>query len=229
MLGSSLKPSFRALFLPPLSICFFQSAALGADIGSDHQSAGTPPQEIVETFNSRVIKAIGEMPSGGGCPLGKDASRALYQAVSADPDGRLNIAAAKATPSFCSGAVYLVLLRALKPEIDAIPEEKTRLDLIRAIGVHGQADGIQMWGRWNSNGACMAVTMAETGLGWSSWDLKKAIPGDFLKLWWTDPIGRDGFGHSVVFLGYTNTESGEEGIEIWSSNKPGAMARTSLL
>ena len=226
MFHSSLKLGLRLLCVPLLSVYYLsQGVARSTSSGHDSGAADGLSQGVSESFNSRILRAIGNMPAGGGYSLGRDASRVLCQAVSADAGGRLNIAASTTTPSFCSGAVYLVLLGALKPEIDSIPSEKTRLDLIRALSVRGQADGVQMWGRWNSNGPCMAVAFAEAGLGRSFWDIKSAIPGDFLKIWWTTPIGRDEFGHSVIFLGFTAAEGGEEGVEIWSSNKPGGYGK----
>jgi len=62
----------------------------------------------------------------------------------------------------------------------------------------------------------MAVAFAASGLGRSFWGYKSAVPGDFLKLWWTEAIGRDESGHSVVFLGFKKTECGDDGIEISS-------------
>ena len=188
-------------------------------VNAHSQGGGSHP------FNIRVLAAIDKMPTGGGYAVTRSASKALGNAIGTDESGNLSIKGAMARPSFCSGAVYLVLLSALKPEIDAIRDPETRRTLISLIDVSGQADGSGIWGRWNSNGPCMAVTFAEVGLGRSSWGFKSAVPGDFLKLWWTESIGRDEAGHSVVFLGFKKTESGEDGIEFWSSNKPGGYGK----
>jgi len=177
------------------------------------------------SLNTRVLAAIEKMPVGGGYAVTPSASRALGNAIGLDKNGCLSIKATLAKPSFCSGAVYLVLLSALKPEIDEIRDPEIRRTLIRTLDAAGQPDGKGIWGRWNSNGPCMAVTFAASGLGRSFWGCKSAVPGDFLKLWWTEAIGRDESGHSVVFLGFKKTESGDDGIEIWSSNKPGGYGK----
>jgi hypothetical protein len=187
----------------------------------------TVPQHSVDSFpfNARVLAAIEKMPVGGGYAVSPVASKALGNAIGLDESGYLKISPTTAKPSFCSGAVYLVLLSALKPEIDGIKASESRRTLIRMLDVAGQPDGKGVWGRWNSNGPCMAVTFAESGLGRSFWGYKSALPGDFLKLWWTEAIGRDESGHSVVFLGFKKAENGEDGIEIWSANKPGGYGK----
>ena len=180
-----------------------------------------PPLAVDSAWvNDRILAAIEKMPIGGGYAVTSSASKALGSAIGLDESGNLSIKAAMAKPSFCSGAVYLVMLIALKPEIDGIKDPEVRRTLIRTLDVTGQPDGKGIWGRWNSNGPCMAVTFAESGLGRSFWGYKSAAPGDFLKLWWTEAIGRDESGHSVVFLGFKKAENGEDGIEIWSANKP---------
>lgn len=180
---------------------------------------------VSHTFNTRVLEVISKMPEGGEYAVSRSAAQALRNSITIDDKGNLSINEASATPSFCSGAVYLVLLRALKPEIDAIKDNSTRQKLIRALAVTGQTDGVGIWGRWNSNGPGMAVTFNEAGMGRSSWDFKSAIPGDFLKLWWTESIGSKEAGHSVVFLGFRKAENGEDGVEFWSSNKPGGYGK----
>ena len=185
-----------------------------------------PPLAVDSVWlNARVLAAIEKMPLGGGYAVTSNASKALGNAIGLDESGNLSIKATLAMPSFCSGAVYLVLLNALKPEIDGIRDPEARRTLIRTLDVAGQPDGKGIWGRWNSNGPCMAMTFAQSGLGRSFWGYKLAVPGDFLKLWWTEAIGRDEAGHSVVFIGFKKAENGEDGIEIWSSNKPGGYGK----
>lgn len=125
-----------------------------------------------------------------------------------------------AQPSYCSGATYLVFLKAILPELDGIQTRETRMALAERLTIHNQSDGVGIWGRWNSNGPCMAKFFSDTQLGHSFRDYNLARPGDFLKLWWKAPVGRDEAGHSVVFLGFGVTPEGESGLHIWSSNKP---------
>jgi len=180
---------------------------------------------LSKSLNERVLRAIEEMPLGGGYAVTRLASLALSRSISEGQNGTLLVDPQTAQPSYCSGATYLVLLNALKFEIDKINDHEKRTKLIERLKVASQSDGVGIWGRWNSNGPCMAVLFAESGMGISFWDYKKAQPGDFLKLWWKDPIGRDEAGHSVVFLGYGETPEGENGIEIWSSNKPNGYGK----
>jgi hypothetical protein len=71
----------------------------------------------------------------------------------------------------------------------------------------------------------MAKLIADAKIGRSFWTYDDARPGDFLKIWWKDAIGKDEAGHSVVFLGFTVSNEGEHGIEIWSSNKPNGYGK----
>lgn len=125
-----------------------------------------------------------------------------------------------AQPSYCSGATYLVFLKAILPELNGIQARETRTVLAERLTIHNQPDGVGIWGRWNSNGPCMAKFFSDAHLGYSFRDYNLARPGDFLKLWWKAPVGRDEAGHSVVFLGLGVTPEGESGVQIWSSNKP---------
>ncbi len=171
-------------------------------------------------LNARILDAIERMPVGGGYAVTRAASRGLGKTIRLDENEQFSVEAALAQPSYCSGATYLVLLMALEYEIGKLQDTEKRSALVRRLKIESQADGVGIWGRWNANGPCMAVWFAESGMGYSFWDYESAQSGDFLKLWWKDAIGRDEAGHSVVFLGYSVTEEGEKGVEIWSSNKP---------
>ena len=167
--------------------------------------AGTP-----QDFNKKVLNAVKSMPSGGGYD-GSDETKNLLHGACDFAGGGIQVNANRAKPSFCSGATYLVLLKAmgggpesLLPEID-------------------QKDGHGVFGRWNSNGPGAAKLVADLGAGknFTSWD--EARPGDFLKIWWTEKIGGRERGHLVVYLGHD-----AETVRFWSSNQPGGYGAKSV-
>ncbi len=172
-----------------------------------------------ESFNERVLAAVASMPVGGGYEVSRNAAQNLCDSVKAE-SGRLQVQPDVAQPSYCSGATYLVFLKAILPEFNAISSRETRTAVAECLTIRNQPDGVGIWGRWNSNGPCMAKFFADARLGRSFRDHNLARPGDFLKLWWKSPVGRDEAGHSVIFLGLGSTPEGESGLQIWSSNKP---------
>ena len=161
-------------------------------------------------FNAKVLAACQSMPSGGGYD-GSDSTKNLLHGACELSNEKIAVHANRAKPSFCSGATYLVLLKAL----GAGPEE-----LLPEID---QQDGHGIFGRWNSNGPGAAKLIADLGAGvnFTSWD--QAQPGDFLKIWWTDDIGGRERGPLVVYLGHD-----AESVRVWSSNQPGGYGRRSV-
>lgn len=180
-------------------------------------SPSAPPQG---SFNQKVFEAIKQMPLGGSYAVNRAATSALSTAIRL-LDGELILKPELAQPSYCSGATYLVFLRAIAPSLERIPADEQRAELLKQLLVSGQPDGIGIWGRWNANGPGTAKLFHDTGLGRSFWNYEEPpLRGDFLKLWWKDAIGRDEFGHSVIFLDYQISAEGEKGLLVWSSNKP---------
>ena len=161
-------------------------------------------------FNSKVLAAVRTMPSGGGYD-GSDSTKNLLHGACELVDGKIQVNANHAKPSFCSGATYLVLLKALGSGSEALLPE---ID---------QKDGHGVFGRWNSNGPGSAKLVADLGAGknFTSWNA--AQPGDFLKIWWTDRIGGREQGHLVVYLGHD-----AESVRFWSSNQPGGYGTKSV-
>ncbi|MFK7849460.1 MAG: hypothetical protein AB8D78_00655 [Akkermansiaceae bacterium] len=161
-------------------------------------------------FHSKVLTAVQSMPSGGGYD-GGDPTKNLLHGACALEDGKLRVDASRAKPSFCSGATYLVLLKALGDGPEALLPEMD------------QQDGHGVFGRWNSNGpgAAKLVADLDAGKNYTSWS--QARPGDFLKIWWTDQIGGRERGHLVVYLGHD-----ENVVRFWSSNQPGGYGAKSV-
>lgn len=169
-------------------------------------------------LNRLVLKAVSLMPGGGGYAVDRTAMLALVDAVRWDEkNGRLRLYPAKAKPSFCSSACYLVLMEALQ-----LWEKENRLRFSPGFWQYmhcryGQADGDKGWGRINGNGPALAKWVHELGAGVNFTDIKKAAPGDFLKIFWTNEIGQREYGHLVVFLG-ADFNVPEPVFTFWSSN-----------
>ncbi len=187
-----MKPTF-ALLLSALSI-----------------GCATTPIGAAPDFNTRTLAAIRTMPTGGGYD-GSDPTKNLLHHACNISDGEIRVDANRAKPSFCSGATYLVLLKALGKGSEALLPETD------------QKDGHGVFGRWNSNGPGAAKLVADLGAGenFTSWE--KARPGDFLKIWWTEKIGGSERGHLVVYLGHD-----EKTVRFWSSNQPGGYGTKSV-
>ena len=170
--------------------------------------------------NALVLQAVRTMPSGGGYSAGAGATRALRQAVSSD-GGNLRIDAFRATPSYCSGATYLVLLRVLST---LQREHRIHLSpaILSSLLPQGEPDGTGIWGRWNANGPGTARLFQELALGPNFTDLSQARSGDFLKIFWNDGIGASEHGHSVIYLGSEGAGDAQT-VTYWSSNIPGGF------
>jgi hypothetical protein len=167
-------------------------------------------------LNGMILRAIQTMPLDGGYSASNVATRALGDAIVATPQ-TVAIDATRAMPSYCSGATYLVFLRVCQ---ELIQEGKLTLDpaTLQALRVTGQRDGEGIWGRWNANGPGTARLFFELGLGKNFTEWEQALPGDFMKIFWTTEIGQRERGHSVIFLG-TETEAGVDYVRFWSSNQ----------
>jgi len=177
-------------------------------------------------FNHLVLRAIQKMPTGGGYSTNRTSILNLGKAVTYSPKGELLIHAKQAVPSYCSGATYLAFLHALKEA-----EQKGYLHVTpmtaKSFHVSEQKDGVGVWGRWNANGPGTASLFYETKLGRSFESYADARPGDFMKIFWTDKIGRKEFGHSVIFLG-TYQKKAVTMVKFWSSNQPGGYGEKSV-
>ncbi|QTN33636.1 hypothetical protein HZ994_15400 [Akkermansiaceae bacterium] len=172
--------------------------------------ATTPAGNAPADFNQRILTAIRSMPTGGGYD-GSDATKNLLHGACGLTAGNIRVDASLAKPSFCSGATYLVLLKALG---SGSPSLLPGID---------QKDGHGTFGRWNANGPGAAKLVADLGAGknFTSWN--DAQPGDFLKIWWTEKIGGKERGHHVVYLGHD-----AEAVRFWSSNQPGGYGSKSV-
>jgi hypothetical protein len=177
-------------------------------------------------LNALVLAQVRSMPLGGGYAATREANTALAAAVRLESDGVV-IDAGKAKPSYCSGATYLVFLKTLAAAQKAGFWRAPAGDLWKRLVPKSTPDGTGIWGRWNANGPGTARLFHELRLGknFTTWD--EARPGDFLKIFWTNAVGKKERGHLVVFLGRESVE-GVECVRFWSSNIPGGYGEKSV-
>lgn len=167
-------------------------------------------------YNDLIVRLIRTMPQNGGYSASHGATERLRGSVSVASPLGLNVAAEQAQPSYCSGATYLVFLKTL----DVLcrqgviqPDDRVLSSLL----ITGQRDGEGIWGRWNANGPGTARLFYEMRLGSNFSDFFQARPGDFMKIWWSDAVGRSEHGHSVIYLA-TEKVNGVDSVRFWSSN-----------
>ncbi|HEY8278437.1 MAG TPA: hypothetical protein VIH99_02360 [Bdellovibrionota bacterium] len=168
-------------------------------------------------YNAYVLEAVKEMPDGGRYSKLEEATIALGKSIFNDR-GWLKQNPLVASPVYCSGASYQAFIHV----ISRLQQEGSlRLsdEAVAGLLVHQQLDGTDTWGRWNSNGPGTSRLFYELGLGTNSMDWKDAKPGDFLKIFFNEHIGKLERGHSVVYLGSFRRE-GVDYFRYWSSDSP---------
>lgn len=177
------------------------------------------PTTAAVDFSALTLKTLKDMPTGGGYDSGQAATAKLSEAVAwGEQEKKLLISPDIATPSFCSGACYLLLVKTLQ-NWEQSRAGKLTPEAWQLLAVQQQADGIGVWGRANANGPGFSKMVHDLRAGVNFTDIRKARPGDFLKFFWTKEIGGKEHGHLVVYLGYEHKE-GEMYISYWSANKP---------
>ncbi len=157
------------------------------------------------------------MPVGGGYS-GSDATKNKLTRASRPHATGLSFTPQAAQPSFCSGATYLVFLKALQAGQHVTPKEAKAL-----VVSQDQQDGEGIFGRWNANGPGCAKLITDLACGINFTDWEKAQPGDFLKIWWNEHIGGREHGHHVVYLGHDETS-----VRYWSSNQPNGYGEKTI-
>ena len=168
-------------------------------------------------LNPVILEQIKKMPTGGKYSASRTATIRLQSAAHFE-SGKFFILPDAASPSYCSGATYLVFMKT----IEAL-RERGELDLnyetLDALMIRGQRDGEGIWGRWNANGPGTARLFHELGIGRNFDDFAEAQAGDFMKIFWSPEVGREEHGHSVIFLGMEK-KAGLDYVRFWSSNIP---------
>lgn len=176
-------------------------------------------------FNQIILDQIGAMPQAGGYATTSEAHRALSKAATIE-NGSVRLRPQMAIPSYCSGATYLVFLKAI-----GTLQKQGRLSLStdswQQLLPAPLPDGVGVWGRWNANGPGTARLFHEAGIGENFTEWERAKPGDFMKIFWVDAVGKHERGHSVIYLG-TEVIDGKEHVSFWSSNKPGGYSSKTI-
>ncbi len=170
-----------------------------------------------EQIQNWIFESISEMPRKGGYELTRRPVERLRDAFSWRNESELNISTDGATPSYCTTATYMVFYKVMQKywiQSGKLPLRKT-LEIMKP---NLENDGVRLWGRWNSNGPGTAKFFKDAKLGKNFDDIKKARPGDFLKIFWNSEVGKLEKGHAVIYLG-SETKNGVEMIKFWASSR----------
>jgi hypothetical protein len=157
------------------------------------------------------------MPRGGQYSASRVATIRL-QAAAHFESGKFFILPSAASPSYCSGATYLVFMKTIEA-LRANGTLRLNFDALEELMIRDQRDGQGVWGRWNANGPGTARLFYELGIGQNFDDFEQAQPGDFMKIFWSPEVGKAEHGHSVIFLGMEK-RLGLDYVRFWSSNIP---------
>src|SRR5437899_10797110 len=107
---------------------------------------GAPAADI----NSLILEQMRKMPGGGKYSVSHFAKIRLQSAAHFE-SGKFFVIPTAPYPSFCSGATYLVFIKA----IEALRERGAlQLDVatLNHLVIRDQHDGERIWGRWNAHG-----------------------------------------------------------------------------
>ncbi|MGY8639909.1 MAG: hypothetical protein ACKVJU_02310 [Verrucomicrobiales bacterium] len=187
-------------------------------------------------YNALILETIAkEMPKGGiyakyrkDLPEGKrldDLQQTvadLDKAIEPKKNGELSVTPKKAKGySFCSSATFLAFAEVTEQLIEdgKVPKSETLSRDLAWTGskedvTGGKLDGVGIFGHWNADGPGTAMLFKTLDLGPNFSDYAKAKPGDFMKIFWNENIGKGERGHLVVYLGDTD---GGKSVKVWSS------------
>jgi len=168
-------------------------------------------------YNSLILEQIKQMPQGGRYSVSRFAKLRLQSSAHFE-SGKFFILPSAASPSFCSGATYLVFIRTIEA-LRARGELHMDYPTLEQLIIRDQRDGEGIWGRWNANGPGTARLFHELGLGQNFDNFAQAKPGDFMKIFWSRQVGKSEHGHSTIFLGM-ESRFGMQYVRYWSSNIP---------
>jgi hypothetical protein len=176
-------------------------------------------------FNDLIVEQIQKMPTGGRYSASRVATIRLQSAAHFE-SGKFFVLPDAASPSYCSGATYLVFMKTIEA-LRARGSLHLDYATLESLMIRGQHDGEGIWGRWNANGPGTARLFYEMDLGQNFDDFAQAQPGDFMKIFWSPEVGRAEHGHSVIYLGMEK-KLGLDYVRFWSSNIPTGYGEKSV-
>src|SRR5712671_4591960 len=183
------------------------------------------PTEAGDSLNGLVLEQLKRMPTGGKYSVSHFAKIRLQSSAHFE-SGKFFILPSAASPSFCSGATYLVFIRAIEA-LRARGDLHLDYATLEQLIIRDQRDGEGIWGRWNANGPGTARLFHELGLGLNFDNFDQAKPGDFMKIFWSRQVGKSEHGHSTIFLGRENW-FGVQYVRYGSSNIPSGYGEKSV-
>jgi hypothetical protein len=225
----------RSAWTAPLKVAYRPSGSIGlrgvlkkflATILALTCACGAAEAQIAPgRYNDIILEQVRQIPPGGKYSASRVATIRLQSAAHFE-SGKFFVLPDAPSPSYCSGATYLVFMKT----IEALRARGTlRLDFatLESLMIRSQRDGEGIWGRWNANGPGTARLFYELDLGQNFDDFAQAMPGDFMKIFWSPEVGRAEHGHSVIFLG-TERKEGMDYVRFWSSNIPSGYGERSV-
>ena len=117
------------------------------------------------------------MPVGGKYSASRAATIRLQSAAHFE-SGKFFVLPDAASPSYCSGATYLVFMKTIEA-LRARGDLQLDYETLDRLMIRGQRDGEGIWGRWNANGPGTARLFYELGIGRNFDDFAEARAGRF--------------------------------------------------
>jgi hypothetical protein len=176
-------------------------------------------------YNNLILDQVRAMPTGGKYSASRAATIKLQSAAHYE-SGIFSVMPSEASPSYCSGATYLVFIKTIEA-LRSRGSLNLNIATLESLLIRNQRDGEGIWGRWNANGPGTARLFHEMDLGENFDDFAQAQPGDFMKIFWSPEVGRSEHGHSVIYLGIEK-RPGMDYVKFWSSNIPAGYGERSV-
>src|SRR5260370_5076909 len=144
--------------------------------------------------NDLILDQIKQMPTGGRYSVSHFATIRLQSSAHFE-SGKFFILPSVASPSFCSGATYLVFIRTIE-SLRARGELHLDFATLEQLIIRDQRDAGRICGSWTANGPGTARLFHELGLCPNFDNFYQARPGDFMKIFLSQQVGDSEHCHS---------------------------------